>query len=174
MNFSDDLYFWVGLGLLAVSTVGVMWILRALKKKNDPEPEASPLANFSDFFTPPMPPAPTPAQAPVSPVQAAPPPRPAPASAAVFQAPPTPSLSEMYASAKPEAADMETLSRQLERIDQSLRDISEKLDGLRGPAAGPSDAISQENGGSAKISDLSVKIEKIYQVLASLSGSAPR
>lgn len=173
MNFSDDLYFWVGLGLLAVSTVGVMWILRALKKKNDPEPETAPLANFSDFFTPPMPNAPPPAP-PVSSVQAAPPPRPAPVSAAVFQAPPTPSISEMYASSKPEAADLETLSRQLERIDQSLRDISEKLDGLRGNAPASNETISQENGGAAKISDLSVKIEKIYQVLASLSGSAPR
>ncbi len=148
MMIFKDAYLWSGVALLAASFGGVFWIIRSLQKKQESE-NALP-GGYADIFTPPQP------------KQAAPPPPAA-------TAPETPGIT------------LESVGIRLERIEDDLRKIAQKLDQ---PSPGLSEEIKTllqnaktqpaANGRSeaVQISELTAKIEKIYQVLASISGSS--
>ncbi len=159
----NDIYLSAGIGLLAVSFIGIFWIVRSLRKKQ--EIESILPGNFNDFFTPPQ------AQAPMPPLAPMTPPLPQASPQAVF-APPAPAAAPapviVAASASASRISLEQVASHLEKIEEQLQAITQKLEA---PAAqGSKGAGSPQD--AAQISELSSKVEKIYQVLSSLSGSS--
>ncbi len=164
MELFRDVYLMAGIALLLVSFGGIFWIARSIQKKQ--EKDHSLPDNFSDIFTAPaasVPPMPArPSAAPVF-ITAAPAAAPVPSPAAP---PADPAQIQQMRSA------IEQIASQLEKIEGQMQAIAKKLDE---PTHQPADAQSGAgNGksGSAQIAELSTKIEKIYQVLAALSGSS--
>lgn len=176
MELFKDVYLMAGIALLFVSFGGIFWIARSIQKKQ--EKEQSLPDSFSDIFTAPAASAPPLAARSSIPPQ---PPVPArPSAAPVFITTAPPAAPESSFSAPPEdsaqirqmRAAIEQIASQLEKIEGQMQTIAKKLDQPSPASADAQSGAGNGKSGSAQIAELSTKIEKIYQVLATLSGSS--
>lgn len=140
-----DFYLWIGLGLFVLSVVGIVWIMKSLREHSDPDTIMDAEMQGPHKVTG------ADDALKVIPIQ---------------DAPPT----------------LETLSLRLSHMEEILTKIEQKLDQGNGAEIS---AVSNEvkallqalrsdpnNPAGTQLSQLSSKVDKIYQVLASLSGSS--
>ncbi len=147
----------------------MLWIIRLARKKHENEIPFP--ATYADIFTPPLPGKIVPdiPGVPLAAVQ----------SAAVSAAPAA-SAAVNAAPAEAPRVSIEAVSEQLARIEAHLQQIATKLEQPVSAQVNINDELktllqsksAPSKNDSAQISELSSKIEKIYQVLASISGSA--
>ena len=143
-ELSGDFYFWAGLILFVSSLAGILWILKSLRKDSEPE-------WVGESGSGPDP------NRPAQPEW----------------------MAEIYD--KDPGKALQILSKQLNRIEEILANIDKKLEqpnvsGIQEVSGEMKELIqslkSNPNAaGTAQIGQLSLKIDKIYQVLASLSGT---
>lgn len=138
LDLAQDAYLWAGVAGLILAVVGVRWVLRSLHSPaNEPEPMIETGTAFqSGIFGP-------------TPVRSAEP-----------AAEPEPPAVRTVRAAKPPEASVEVLAQRLDRVEQTLSQILQKLGQ---PGAKPA------QGSEAQIQQIAVKIDKIYQVLAQIS-----
>lgn len=158
-----DVYLWSGLALLASSVFGMFWVLKALQKHSEenesiliPVPEAAPEAPFARFEKAKEPQAPR------------------------IEKPRSGDETQLLrASPTEESLPLDRLSEQLIHLEKKLNKMSEQLEQIRREKTPPEDgnAGAQQSLKPApegkpdpdQLSQLSAKMDKIYNVLVTLS-----